>query len=137
MFAENELKTFDSIEAEVSFYKMKYYKHKFNIKQFKQTIEKSNKDKFETLQQYEMASNDLINEKVLRKNLEEKLIMLVMADYENKERICKLEKENQDKQDIINAKCKNKNRNVEDNKCEILINHDFMKSYLTFKENAM
>ena len=73
MFAENESKTFDSIEAEVSFYKMKYYKHKFNIKQFKQTIEKSNKDKFETLQQYEMASNDLINQKFLRKNLEKKL----------------------------------------------------------------
>ena len=73
MFSENELKTFYSIETEVNFYKMKYYILKFNIKQFKQTFEKKNKYKLKTLNQYEMASNDLINQKFLRKNLEKKL----------------------------------------------------------------
>ena len=73
MFSENELKTFYSIETEVNFYKMKYYILKFNIKQFNQTFEKKNKYKLKTLNQYEMASNDLINQKFLRKNLEKKL----------------------------------------------------------------
>ncbi len=142
MFEEQKQeKSFDSIHAELSYYKLKYSKYKLNMKLLRESAEKSNKERVEATNQFESSSCELKKEKVLRKNFEEKLEEIIKQDYENKERIKNLEKENQEYLEIIRdykLGIKNDSLKTEETiKDKPNNKQDFMKSSTTLKENAM
>ena len=139
MFNEKESKTFDSIYAEVSYYKLKFNKYKLNMKVMREASETSYKERLEAVQNCEIISNQLKNEKMLRKNFEEKLLDLIKSDYQNKEKISKLEMENKEYIDTIrDFKLGIKNEKIiNEDVIRSMNKQDFMQTSTALKERSM